>query len=331
VVEDGAGASAVDSVGVVAGDLVGDYPFSGNALDESGFGNHATVQGAVLVSDRDGTPASAYAFDGIDDVLTVSSHPSIDFQGAITVAFWMRPYQLFEREAFLISHGSWQNRWKVSIIPNHHLRWTVKTGTRVKDLDSRFALAVDSLYHVAATYGDGAMKMYVDGRLISEVPFSGRIAMTSIDLTIGQMLPGNTEWNFNGEIDDVRIYNRVLSDEEVAELVGIVTAVDDPSDLSLPGISGLKPSYPNPFTATTTIQYELAESGSVTISVFDLVGRRVQALFSGNAGAGLHRLRWDGQDGEGRMVSSGVYFVRFEFAGGVEYREIVRVGNISSN
>jgi hypothetical protein len=150
--------------------------------------------------------------------------------------------------------------------------------------------------------------------------------MTSIDLTIGQMLPGDTQYNFNGEIDDVRIYNRALSDAEVADLVGIVTSVHDPSQAT-PATSRLKPNYPNPFVAATTIQYELAASGPVSISVTDLVGRNVQQLFSGNAGAGAHRLLWDGRNGDGRPVSAGVYFVRFEFGGGVEYRKIVRVGN----
>ncbi len=326
LVDDGAGASAVGTVGITTGDLVGYYPFNGNSLDESGFGNHATVSGAVLVSDRDGVPNAAYAFDGVDDVLTIPRQPSLDFRDAMTVTFWMRPYQLFARESFLISHGSWQNRWKVSIIPEKLLRWTVKTASSVKDVDSGIVLAEDSLYHVAATYDGSTMKLYVDGLLNNEVAFSGRIELTRFDLTMGQMWPGNTEWNYKGEIDDVRIYNRALSDAEVAELVGIVTAVDDPSQIT-PATSGLKPNYPNPFTATTTIQYELAKSGPVAVSVFDLVGRQVLKLFSGNAGAGIHRLSWDGRDGEGRPVSSGVYFVRFEFEGGVEYREIVRVGN----
>ena len=64
-------------------------------------------------------------------------------------------------------------------------------------------------------------------------------------ITIGQIMPGDTQYNFSGEIDDVRVYNRALSDAEVAELVGIVTAVDDPSQ-SLPATSGLKANYPNP-------------------------------------------------------------------------------------
>ena len=175
VVDDGAGASAVGSVGVTAGDLVGYYPFNGNAQDESGFGNHATVEGAVLIPDRDGVPDAAYAFDGVDDVLTIPRQSSLDFWDAMTVTFWMRPSRLFARESFLISHGSWQNRWKVSIIPEKLLRWTVKTAGGVTDLDSKIILAVDSLYHVAVTYGDGAMKLYVDGLLNNEVAFAGRI------------------------------------------------------------------------------------------------------------------------------------------------------------
>ncbi|WP_141699533.1 hypothetical protein [Candidatus Marithrix sp. Canyon 246] len=48
--------------------LVAYYPFNGNAEDESGNGNHGTVNGATLSEDRFGNQESAYSFDGIDDL-----------------------------------------------------------------------------------------------------------------------------------------------------------------------------------------------------------------------------------------------------------------------
>ena len=324
LVDDGEGASAEDSVGIVAGDQVASYPFTGNAQDESGFENYAAVQGAILVEDRNGVPSAAYAFDGIDDALVITSHPSLDFQDAITVAFWMKPYEVPDREAFLVSHGSWQNRWKVSITPEHRLRWTVKTTTSVKDLDAPVVLRSDSVYGVAVTYDGSMMKVYVDGLPKGQTAFSGPMATTSIDLSIAQMLPGNTEWNFNGEIDDVRIYNRALSDAEIAELVGVGTSIDDPSDLPLPTSSTLHPNYPNPFFGETMIPFEIAESGRVVIQVFDVMGRQVRELVSTDVARGRHEVEWDGRDGAGLPVSNGVYFVRLQHGQMTDVIQVVR-------
>ncbi|MFN5402036.1 MAG: hypothetical protein ACK5AS_07970, partial [Bacteroidota bacterium] len=66
--------------------LVGWWPFTGNANDESGNGNNATVNGAVLTSDRFGNSNAAYSYDGINDYLhgNASSFPSVDR----TIALW---------------------------------------------------------------------------------------------------------------------------------------------------------------------------------------------------------------------------------------------------
>jgi hypothetical protein len=324
-VDDGRGAQAVDSVGVVAGRLVADYPFTGTGNDESGFGNHAAVVGATLVADRTGSPDGAYAFDGVDDHLLVAGHPSLDFRDETTVSFWMKAYELFQREAFLVSHGSWQNRWKVSIIPERRLRWTVNTDTGIRDLDSETVLIADSLYHVAVTFGGGALGIYVNGQEDVTGTFSGRLNTTDIDLTIAQMVPGDTQWNFKGEIDDVKIYNRSLTDIEIEALYGGSTPVDDPLGFRTVTATSLLPNYPNPFFRSTTIPYEIADPGRVTVKLFDVVGRHVHTLHSGAAAAGLHRLVWDGLDSAGLSVSSGIYFVQLETTRRIQYRQLVRL------
>ncbi|UCF64882.1 MAG: laminin G, partial [bacterium] len=148
IVSDGNGGQAQDSIGIVVrdfsnvqtGKLVAYYPFSGNANDASGNNHHGTVSGAVLVQDRLGNPNSAYYFDGVNDYIRVPNHDSLNFRQSMTVNFWMNISQLYTREAFPISHGSWENRWKVSIIPDHKLRWTIKTdnpgNNGIIDLDT---------------------------------------------------------------------------------------------------------------------------------------------------------------------------------------------------
>ncbi|MEM1042842.1 MAG: T9SS type A sorting domain-containing protein [Bacteroidota bacterium] len=67
----------------------------------------------------------------------------------------------------------------------------------------------------------------------------------------------------------------------------------------------LRRGYPNPFAEQTTVELVLPEAGSVTVEVYDALGRRVAVLADGERAAGLHRLRWDA-----REASSGAYFVR---------------------
>lgn len=68
--------------------------------------------------------------------------------------------------------------------------------------------------------------------------------------------------------------------------------------------------HPNPFNPRTTVEYELAETAYVTLDVFDTNGARVARLVDGTRSAGEHSASWEGLDGSGQPVASGVYFAR---------------------
>ena len=72
---------------------------------------------------------------------------------------------------------------------------------------------------------------------------------------------------------------------------------------------------PNPFNPSTTIRYGLEEAGLVTLVIYDLAGRHVKTLVSGNARAGDHQANWDGRDARGGRVASGTYLARLTTAG----------------
>ncbi|HQU74963.1 MAG TPA: FlgD immunoglobulin-like domain containing protein, partial [Calditrichia bacterium] len=72
----------------------------------------------------------------------------------------------------------------------------------------------------------------------------------------------------------------------------------------------LSQNYPNPFNPETQIRYRLSESGSVSLIVYNSLGQTVRVLAEGHQGPGDYRVRWDGRDGAGRVVSSGVYYYR---------------------
>jgi len=84
----------------------------------------------------------------------------------------------------------------------------------------------------------------------------------------------------------------------------------DADDTSKPLTTGLKGNYPNPFNPSTTINFEMAREGQVVIDVYNIKGQKVKTLVNGERGAGSHTIVWDGNDADGRAVSSGVYFYR---------------------
>jgi len=87
---------------------------------------------------------------------------------------------------------------------------------------------------------------------------------------------------------------------------------------SLPGQFMLLQNYPNPFNARTTISFVLPEAGEVQLTIYDLLGRRIEVLEDGYMQAGTHAVTWDASD-----ISSGVYFYRLQAGDRVETKRMV--------
>ncbi|HTY58910.1 MAG TPA: LamG-like jellyroll fold domain-containing protein, partial [Bacteroidota bacterium] len=301
---------------VQTGSLVAFYPFNGNANDATGRGHNGTVNGAVPVNDRFSHPSSAYLFDGSTASIAVPNDTSLNFQNAVTVNLWVKPAAFYAgREQYIISHGNWQNRWKLSVTPGtNRLRWTVKTsGGVTRDLDSSSPLVLDSLMDVTALYNGTDMEIYLNGALDAFTPLTGLINTTSYALTIAQDLPADNQYDFNGVLDDVRLYDYGLSLSEIA-------ALDDVTGVAIPGAAAALPSllrlygnYPNPFNPTTTIAFAVPGAGgtrAVSLRVYDILGREVATLANGSFHGGVYTVIWDANS-----LSSGVYICRLESGG----------------
>ncbi len=90
---------------------------------------------------------------------------------------------------------------------------------------------------------------------------------------------------------------------------GAITGIEQ-ADLSVPEAFSLLPNYPNPFNASTQIQFELPSPDHVAITIFDILGRDVATLADRDFAAGKHSLIWNGTDADGRTIASGRYFIR---------------------
>ena len=291
-----------------SGDLVAYYPFNGNANDESGYNNHGTVNGAALVADRFGNPNSAYQFDGINDYIKVPNSESLNFKNSITVSFWIKAGEFFEREAYPLSHGNWEYRWKVSIT-DKRIRWTIiRPDSVIKDLDSETELTLNNLYNVTTVYNGSDYEIYINGKLDALSSFSGSILQTNIDFMIGQVLPGDNRYNFKGVLDDIRIYNYALSIQEIINLYDIVTTVAEEWNNLIPDQNELFQNYPNPFNSSTIIFYQVKDAAPVSLEIYDILGNRIRSLVNEYKLAGYYTDYWDGKNDNGRQVPSGIYF-----------------------
>jgi hypothetical protein len=79
--------------------------------------------------------------------------------------------------------------------------------------------------------------------------------------------------------------------------------------LPIPTSFSLSQNYPNPFNASTTIEYGLPKNSDLSISIYDIRGRFVRDIYTGEKQAGYHVTHWNGSNDAGQNVASGLYFI----------------------
>ncbi len=326
------GFSVSDSIEVIVrdfslhekGTLVAHYPFTGNVNDESGNNLNGELKGPDFTKDRFGTVNSAVQFDGSNDYIIVENNSLLNFTQEISVNFWMMIDQFYEREAYPISHGNWENRWKASIT-NNKLRWTIKTSNGIVDLDTETELETRKWYFVSLQYSGADLEIFLDNNLDAFKYWSGSINSTTIDLTIGQALPTNNSYNFAGKLDDIRIYDYALSNSEINELYDINTKISDDRISNLPQKSLLKQNFPNPFNGQTNIGFYIKSDSFVNLSIYDLLGRKVKTLIAEKLSSGWHDIAWNFKDTNGSNLASGVYIYRITAKRFVESKKMLLI------
>ncbi|MCY3713135.1 MAG: S8 family serine peptidase [Gemmatimonadetes bacterium] len=97
----------------------------------------------------------------------------------------------------------------------------------------------------------------------------------------------------------------------------VVLRIDNESGATAGQVAVLYPNAPNPFAASTNIRFELSEPVHVTLTIYNLLGRRIRVLVDETHGPGRFVRTWNGMDGDGRAMPSGVYLYRMT-AGGIE-------------
>jgi len=149
----------------------------------------------------------------------------------------------------------------------------------------------------------GAVDNYLHEAALANNPPSGTYYAPNGDGVRLQSLGVHEHWNNSTD----REYSRNLGTGDGVELVKLQSTVTAVRELSGPTDFALYSNYPNPFNPSTVISYRLAVRSSVSLKVFDVLGREVATLASGEEAAGSYQVRFDAGD-----LSSGVYFYRLQ-------------------
>jgi uncharacterized protein (TIGR02145 family) len=205
--------------------LVAYYPFNGNANDESGNGNNGTVNGASLTTDRFGDSGKAYSFDGLNNVINIPTNHTLVIQNNIAISAWIKR----KNPSNLLPEGIFGPATYLPTTPGYYLRIInkkVDLGISLPYTEGFSTTTIDSShwYHVVGVYDNNSIKIYISGVMDNET-FAGPDLLDNWSstnfLTIGQEKDYGTPTNlhsFDGSLDDIRIYNRALTQEEITYL-----------------------------------------------------------------------------------------------------------------
>jgi len=123
------------------------------------------------------------------------------------------------------------------------------------------------------------------------------------------------------------LMNRILEWFGISPQVGIKGQYDGTGSPSLPKALTLFQNYPNPFNPATTITFDIpGTSGTremVNLTIYDIRGRRVKCLVDSKLDPGRHSVTWNGRNGNGQRVSSGIYLYTIQSSGGTSTRKML--------
>ncbi len=210
---------AYESQDRFANDLVVHYPLNGDASDVSEFGNTASVVGATLTNDRFGNANSAYAFNGTTGQYLIKSNFN-SFPGEeITASLWMKTTGTGDGIISYATSSANNNEFLIYTQERiYAILGSISSQTNASFNDGDW-------HHLVVTWrnSNDEFKTYKDGVLADTRTISNGTRSAGGTLVIGQdqdTLGGGFQGSqaFDGSLDDVRIYKRVLTDSEVSGL-----------------------------------------------------------------------------------------------------------------
>jgi hypothetical protein len=270
--------------------LVGYWPFNGNAYDESGNGNNGVNDGAILTSDRFGNSNFAYHFDGVSFITILNSQ--IFHFGTVnnfSTNIWFNRQSVNDNWHVIMSYAC----------PNSGGIGGFQLGTTT-NLNLEFGLDASAIYNggninnsswhmLTATFDRqiDVIKIYQDGQYIGSISVIDSYSYTPTcnpNILIGGERNYWSQYYFNGDIDDIGIWNRALTDQEITNLYNSANTNECLTMVINTGVLSTTPVtytssvsiYPNPANDQITIDCgNLANVQGWSIKITNMLGQEV--------------------------------------------------------
>lgn len=269
--------------------LVAHYPFDGDANDATPYENHGVIGGTPTfetVTNRLHEGGQAIVFNGIADGIadSVLAPNAVQLISDFTsISFWIRVdgQNFDDAEAYIMSFGHWDERWKISL--PQHLKIVLTTNREssqfdnaISDMDSGDGneLVRDFWWFVTMVHDGTDNIIYLDGKEVNRVPAAGTLNSTARPLGIGNN-PIQGGQYFIGALDELKIYNRALTADEVEN--GYLNATTGITRLTPEIQASIELVYPNPVHDEISIKHKFTSKQNVLIRIFDNSGRQVES------------------------------------------------------
>ena len=210
---------------VLRNGIIGYWPFSGNANDLTNNGNNGTVHGANLTTDRFGNESSAYSFDGVDDYISIENSTSFNLN-SISISLWYY-------ESSIPNKGSSQALLSKSTSSTNQIGYRIETSADGKNY---FVLSQMGFIQAGSGYVTGpvtnlfmwtnlvivknesTVSIYKNGVLSGSNSNLTASVNNSNHLLFGALTDMNITCFFQGKLDDVVIWNRPLTEQEIHQV-----------------------------------------------------------------------------------------------------------------
>ena len=284
--------------GSLASGLVGYWPFCGNANDYSGYGNNGAVNGATLTTDRFGNTNSAYNFDG-SDFISIPNSTSLSNMTSITMSAWINinQWDMTNNQGWFpilsktnsSSYGKYRLGANTSISGQQPSFYgTLSTDEGIISQNNLYAL--NQWNQIVITISNGNSTISLNGVQVfnGATTYTGWTTIDNLPLLIGKDIPGLVD-HANGKIDDIGIWNRALTQQEITQLYNqnqCITnvTVTDTLIINVGQMSYTNPVayannitiYPNPASSQINISFNnITDLSGGTIKIINSLGQQV--------------------------------------------------------
>lgn len=211
------------------------YPFSGNANDVSGNGNNPVFNNATLTADRFGNPNSAYHFNGINSYMRINNNASINTTNTLSIVAWVKPLGFYMGQC----HGNsiMMKGDQDYLTGNYLMRYddnAYTNGTNcsnpVVDIDHQNIygagvqqappgylpyVQTNQWYNIIITYDGTTIKLYIGCELKATSAQGSATFTNAYDLYFGKLNNSSFPYWLNADLDEIRIYDRALTNDEI--------------------------------------------------------------------------------------------------------------------